>query len=565
MNPFADCVLKGGKVLTLDGASTVARAVAIRGDRIASIGNDREALRWVGPETRVIDLAGRVVMPGLTDGHAHLDREGLKGLLPSVSGCRSIRELVARLREVAARTPAGTWIVTMPIGEPPEYQWTASMFEEARLPSRHDLDLASTDHPILIRCAWGYWPGQLPLVSIANSHALELVGIRAGVTSPSKLLTIDLDSHGAPTGIFYENAFQPIAEFTLFRQAPNFTADDRVRTLAASMRLYNAVGTTAVFEGHGAASEVINAYRRINGQGRATVRASLAVSPGWSGASGDDVSAWVVKNAPRLLGRGEGDQWVNVAGAFAELDASPAEARLRARCAPQTGWAGFYYDAGLPRDALLRFLRAAAKERLRICAIQAPMLEFFAAAAKQSPIDDLAWVIAHPVTLDASQIAQIRDLGVMITTHTNAYVWKRGAATLAQVGREKENTICPIRSLLDAGVTVSLATDNVPISLWNCIWQASERIDRDTGVVIGPEQRISREEALRCATVHGARLCLAESERGTIAAGKLADLIVLPSDPLTISGSELAQMTPEQTMVGGQFVWQKSERIGRAG
>lgn len=544
----AELVLRGGHVLTLARGAVQASAVAISGERITAVGSDAEVSALAGPAAKVIELAGRTVMPGLTDGHAHLDREALKGLLPSVSGCRSIRELVERLRMLAAATPPGQWIVTMPLGEPPEYRWSEAMFEEGRLPTRQDLDRASTRHPILIRCAWGYWSMQLPLVSVANSAALALAGIRKGSASPSPLVTIDADARGEPTGIVRDHAYQPIAEFTLFRAAPHFTAADRARTLADSMRLYNAVGTTAVFEGHGVSAEVADAYRSVRAQGRQTVRARLSFSPGWSGASGADVRTWVGER---------GDDWLRLAGFFAEVDANPEASRLRAQCAPVTGWAGFNYDAGLPRDKLVELLRAAARERMRVCAIQAPMLELFAEAAREAPIHDLGWVIAHPVALDARQVGTIRDLGVMVTTHTNSYIWNHASATLARIGREKEDTLCPIRSLLDAGVTVSLATDNVPISLWPCIWQAVERVDRATGQVIAPGQRISREEALACATVHGARLCLDDAERGTLEPGKLADLIVLPENPLTVPPQRLRALAPDVTIAGGNIVWER--------
>lgn len=554
----ADLVLRGGNVLTLDRASRRASALAVLGERITAVGDDAAVGARIGARTKVVELRGRTVMPGLTDGHAHLDREGLKALLPSLAGCRSIAELVERLAALAARAAPGAWIVTMPIGEPPEYRWSESMFEEGRLPTRHDLDRASTRHPILIRCAWGYWSGELPLVSFANSAALAAAGVRDASASPSPLVEIDVDARGEPTGVIREKTFQPIAEFTLFRMAPQFTEDDRARTLGESMRRYNAVGTTAVFEGHGVAEEVINAYRRTRAEDRQTVRASLAFSPGWSGATEQDLRDWVREHAARLRGRGEGDAWLRVAGLFAEVDATPRESRLRAQCKPRTGWAGFHYDQGLPRQLLVELLRAAARERLRVCAIQAPMLELFAEAAREAPIEELRWVIAHPVTLDAAQIARIRDLGVYITTHTNAYVWKRASAVRAQVGAEREETICPIRSLLEAGVRVSLATDNVPISLWPCIWHAVERIDRDTGEVIAPGQRIDREEALRCATTHGAWLCMDEEDRGTLEPGRLADLIVLPEDPLTVSAERLPALAPELTMVGGRTVWERT-------
>jgi predicted amidohydrolase YtcJ len=189
------------------------------------------------------------------------------------------------------------------------------------------------------------------------------------------------------------------------------------------------------------------------------------------------------------------------------------------------------------------------------------MLGFYEAAAREAPIGDLRWVIAHPVTINAEQVAKLEDLGIVITTHTNAYLWKKASGIAAMLGPGKEETLCPIGSLLEAGVPVSLATDNVPISLWPCIWQAIERVDRDTGKVIAPDQRISREEALRCATVHGAYLCLDEDERGTLEPGKLADLVVLDEDPLAIEAERIRHIEPALTVAGGRVVWERGSGI----
>ncbi len=552
----ADLVLRGGTVLTLAGTGE-ATAVAVEGDRIRAMGTDAEVSSLIGASTKVIELAGRTLMPGLTDGHAHLDREGLKEVLPSMSGCRSIRELVDRLARLAADTPPGQWIVTMPLGEPPEYFVYETMFEEGRLPDRQDLDRASTRHPILIRCAWGYWPFKLPLLTVANSAALSLAGIRCGTLAPSPLVEIDVDGQGEPTGRIFDNAYQPITEFTLFRTAPHFTADDRLRTLGRSMQLYNACGTTSVFEGHGVSAEVIDAYRALRSHNRQTVRATLAFSPGWSGASEEDVAKWVTEQAGRLSGRGAGDDWLRLAGVYAEMDSRPEEARMRALCAPQTGWAGFNYDCTLPRDKLLVLVKAAAREKLRVCSIQMENLELYEEAARESPIADLRWVIAHPITIDAGQVSRLREHGIVVTTHTNAYIWKKASAIARGLGPDKTDRLCPIRSLLDAGVTVSLATDNVPISLWPCIWQAVERLDRDTASVVAPGQRITREEALRCATVSGAYLCMEEHQRGTLEPGKLADMIVLDENPLAMDAYRLPHVAPALTIAGGQVVFQK--------
>lgn len=183
------------------------------------------------------------------------------------------------------------------------------------------------------------------------------------------------------------------------------------------------------------------------------------------------------------------------------------------------------------------------------------MADLFNEVATATPIAGLRWVVAHPATFDNVQIAGLRDNGIGVTALTGAYVWRRASAVLARIGAEHEETICPIRSLLDAGVPVSLASDNVPVSLWPCVWHAVERLDRETGRVVAPGQRIGREEALRCASTNGAWLSFDEDARGTLEPGKLADLIVLKEDPMTIPAESLTSLYADMTVVGGKTVW----------
>ncbi|HYE92603.1 MAG TPA: amidohydrolase family protein, partial [Terriglobales bacterium] len=145
-----DLLLHGGKVVTLDAQSCVAEAVAVRGDRVLAVGRDAEVLPLAGPRTRRIALRGRTVVPGLIDAHAHLDREGLKGLYPSLAGARSIDDVLQRIEALAKDTPPGEWIVTMPIGEPPEYLDVPNNLEEKRFPTRWELDRVAPRHPVYI-------------------------------------------------------------------------------------------------------------------------------------------------------------------------------------------------------------------------------------------------------------------------------------------------------------------------------------------------------------------------------------------------------------------------------
>src|SRR5262245_11194091 len=211
----ADLVLHNGRVLTLGPSQAVAEALAVKGERILAIGRSADMLALAGPNATVIDLRGRTAMPGLIDGHAHADREGLKSLLPPLSGVRSIADIKDRVAEEVARAAPGEWIVFNPIGDPPEFSGIPRSLREGRMPNRLDLDEVAPDNPVYIRAPWGYWPNEVPLSSSANSAALRAAGIGRSTPSPSRLVTIEKDSAGDPTGVFVEDTKEPIVEFTL--------------------------------------------------------------------------------------------------------------------------------------------------------------------------------------------------------------------------------------------------------------------------------------------------------------------------------------------------------------
>jgi predicted amidohydrolase YtcJ len=166
-------------------------------------------------------------------------------------------------------------------------------------------------------------------------------------------------------------------------------------------------------------------------------------------------------------------------------------------------------------------------------------------------------VLEHISVLTDDEIHRIRDLGLVVTTHTNSYIAKQGEILRGRVGAGAEDTIVPLRTLRDAGVTVALATDNVPTTLWNPIAQTVTRLDRYAKREIAPSQRLAREEALRAATAGGAFLTFEEREKGTLEPGKLADLAVLSDDPLACDASRIAGIVAEVTVAGGRVVFER--------
>lgn len=552
-----DLVVRNAKVITVDPQSRIAEAVAVKDGRFVAVGDSETVSALAVAGTRIIEGAGRALVPGLIDGHAHMDREGLKTLIyPSLAGCTSIDDILERIADLVRTAKPGKWIVTMPIGDPPNFFGVPDCLAEKRYPNRWDLDRVAPDNPVYIRSIWGPWRHVMPLVSIANSKALEIAGITASTPAPGPSVTIEQDAAtGEPTGVFYEDTLYPLVELSLMRCAGGFSAADRVRGLRESMRLYNAFGTTSVVEGHGVAGEVLAAYQALRDTGEATVRGHLMFSPSWSVIDPADRLDCLREWASWLAGRGLGDATLRVAGLFAEFEGGEEHA-VRARANPYTGWAGFHFDAGLPREDLKTVLLAAARLGIRVSGIVPPMLDLFEAVDREAPIGDQRWILGHINVLSPDDVGRIRDLGLVVTTHTNRYVYKQGHLLKEKLGAAREDDIVPLRRLLDAGVHIAFATDNVPISLWHPVWHAVARKSLNTGEAIAPGQCLTRAEALWCATREGAWLSFEEDEKGSIEVGKLADFALLSDDPLTCPEDTLRDISAMLTVVDGRVVYE---------
>jgi predicted amidohydrolase YtcJ len=549
----ADLVLRNGKVITVDTASTIAQAVAISGERIAAVGPDAAMAAVSGPATRVIDLKGKAVVPGIIDGHAHMDREALRDVFPALGRVRSIRDIQDRIAELTRGKPPGEWIVTMPIGDPPYYFDVPDILAEKRWPTRQELDVAAPRNPVFIRSIWGYWRGTFPLVSCANTQALQRAGITRDTVSPVDTLTIQKDANGDPTGVFIEREMAPIAELIWFKQAAAFTAADRLRALPQSARAYHAFGTTSVFEGHGASTELLRAYKQAQQEGVLTMRTSLAFSPNWQAAAGAPLGPFVEAWAGWLGEPGFGNDWLKMSGLYVHVGRTPAD-DVRAGAGPYTGWAGFNSNHGLPRGEIKELLLHCARNDIRAVMIGSSNLDLYDEVDREIPLRGRRWVISHINTFSPRDIERIVRMGLVLTAHTNNYLYKGLQAEAQRLPRERHGEIVPLRSLTDAGVKVSLATDNVPISLFLPMWQTIARSSYQTQERVAPEQALSRADALRCITANGAYLTFDESKKGSLEPGKLADLAVLSADPLNVEEAGIADMRSLMTMVGGRTV-----------
>ena len=546
-------ILHGGKVLTVSNDDRTQQAVSIKGESVQAVGSDQDVLALAGPNTETVDLRGRTVIPGIIDIHAHMDREGLKRIYPSLAGANSIPDILALIEQQVAQKSPGEWVTTMPVGDPPNYADMPECLKEGRFPNRWDLDKVSTQNPVYIRGAWTPW-NVPPSVAIANSLALRLAGIDRDTQAPDSSVTIERDEMGEPTGILVDTGRFPSLEFTLMKVVPRFTHHQRVAALKESMRLYNASGTTGTYEGHGIAPEVMRAYKEVWDAREMSVRARLVLSPAWKSVAeaAQEMERWSYSAS----GQGFGDAMLGISGYYIHYRGSRYTARARSAELPFTGWAGFAQSYN-PPATFHRLVKLAAEHNLRVNTIVADclpeVLEVFQDVHKEIPIDERRWMIGHVIETSAEQLGVIRDLGLIVETIPLTHLWLRGRQYVGK--SEAAGRTVAHRDYLDQGIHFGLGTDNKPYSPFPTIWAAVERQERVTNEVLGPSQILSRREALKAITMGGAYFSFEENCRGSLETGKLADLAVLSDDYLRVPADEISELHSVLTIVGGQEVY----------
>lgn len=553
-----DAVIRGARVVTLDARSRIAQAVALRGDRIVAVGSDAEIEPLAGPTTRRIDARGATLLPGLYDSHVHplgASSSEREHPIPVFDSLAAIREYILGR---AHAQPAGTWIVV-------RYAFPTRL-AEGRLPTRAELDAVAPEHPVL---------HQAGPAGVANTRALDLSGITAETPDPPGGQIVKDPRTGEPTGLL-RNAYSLLRGLPADAYGGDAGAEEA--RLVELLGRYNERGLTSIAD-RAASDSALELYRGLRDAGRLTVRVHctrvLAPPFGDRAAIVQKLQALEGRDRPEPNGpTGGGDHWVRIGPMKVFLDGG----MLNGTAYMREPWGmGPAFQVTEPAYRGLMFLTpetlaTIATEAARRgwvmtahCAGEAGMDELLSAyetADRVIGIRGRRWLITHANFTSAENLRRCAELGVGADVQP-AWLWKDARTLRSVLGERRMAWFHPYRKWLDAGVVIGGGSDHMirmeagtatnPWDPWLGMWIAVTR-NVEGGEPLNPDQRLSREEALRLYTIDNARLHGEEAEKGSVEPGKLADLILVERDPLRCSDEELRAMRVLWTMVGGRIV-----------
>src|SRR5262245_27222765 len=532
-----DTILVNGHVITADAAFSIAEAIAIADGKFIAVGTNAAIRRTAGPNTRVIDLRGRTVIPGLADDHLH-DAGGGPGV--DLSRARSIADVLAAVRARAAQSSPGDVIVS-------NSDWHEAQLSEHRLPYRRDLDSVAPRNPVvLVRGGHEY---------ILNSAALQKWSITKDTPQlPGGRITRDGD--GELNGELVDRAK------SLVQLPPN--PRPTIESLLEQHRKLNAAGLTSI-RYPGASIEQYRLLQEMERRKLLTIRVSQLMRVG-----ADDGPKMRAAVGALNVRPDEGNQWVRVGGMKLGVDGGFEGGWMREPYAEPWGERGTFAGVNTMKQApytevvkeLNRLGWRVSTHAVGDAAIDEVLAAYEAANAERS-IAGRRWTIEHGFIPQADQFPRMKALDLVISAQNHLYL--AGPSLVAYWGPVRAAWTTPVRAYLDRGFVVAGGTDSAVVP-YPPLWVIYHFVTRDTisGGVLGADQKISREEALRLETINNAFLTFEERIKGSIEPGKLADLVVLPEDILTCPDKHIEQMQVVLTMVGGKNRLWSSALIGHA-
>lgn len=543
----ADLILMNGKIVTVDEKLPEAQALAVRGDRIVALGSDKEIKQYMGDETRVIDLAGRLAIPGFIESHGHFTGIGQAKLSLDLTKAKSWDEIVALVREAAEKAQPGEWIKGR--GWHQEKWDTTPTPNVDGLPFHNELSKVSPNNPVLLTHASGH-------SCIANAKAMELAGITKKTPNPPGG-EIVREKEGNPIGHFRETAQGLLRgayeEFLQSRTQEQIEAEERrVVELAAQECLSKGITS---FHDAGSSFAIIDLFKEFAEKGTLGIRLYVMIREGNEGLKG---------RLPEYRIIGFGNNHLTVRSIKRAIDGA-----LGAHGAwLLEPYADLPASVGLntsPIEELIEAARLAIENDFQLCvhAIgdrgNREALNIYEEAFKAHPEKkDLRWRIEHAQHLHPDDIQRFGRLGV-IPVMQGIHCTSDGPWVIKRLGDKRaEEGAYVWQKLMKSGAIICNGTD-APVEDVDpvpCFYATVTRKLKD-GTYFYPDQKMTREEALRSYTLNGAYAAFQEDILGSLTPGKLADITVLSKDIMTVPEDEILEAQVLYTIVGGKILFQK--------
>ncbi|MFN3840525.1 MAG: amidohydrolase [Cyclobacteriaceae bacterium] len=544
----ADLIIYGGRIYTVNDKQPVVEAVVVRGDKIEFVGTEKEAMRFKGEKTQLINLTGKTMTPGLIEGHGHLMGVGYNELNLDLMDVKSYDELVMRVKEAAAKAQPGQWILGRGWHQD---KWDVKPERTVKGFQTHQkLSEATPNNPVFLRHASGH-------AAMANAKAMEIAGVNQLSKDQTGKTDVEggeviRDESGNPTGIFNERAMTLIS-----RHIPE---DDESRDQQALELAIQACWRNGITSFHdaGTSRENIELYKEFKARGKLGVRLYVMLT-GWDR---DLIYEWM-RRGPEI----DPDNRLTIRAIKLNCDGA-----LGSRGAwllePYADRPDFYGMATLSMDTVLTTSRAALKAGFQVCShaigdrANREILDRYERAFTENPsVRDHRFRIEHAQHLHPSDIPRFGKLGVIPAMQAIHMSSDRPWA-IDRLGekRIKEGAYM-WQSLLKSGAVVVNGTD-APVEPLNPIPSFYASVTRKTlkGEPDGgyePEEKMTREQALRSYTLDAAFGAFEEKSKGSIEVGKLADFTVFSSDLMTVPEKEILNTEVVMTLVGGRVVYQK--------
>jgi predicted amidohydrolase YtcJ len=516
-----DVVLSNGKIITVDERFAIAQAVAVKGDRIVAVGSNQEIGQLAGPNTRRIDLRGRSVTPGLIDNHMHLLRGGTTWQWEvRWDGIGSRKQALEMLRARALTVKPGEWVFNLG-------GWAIEQFADDKRPfTRDELDQVVPNNPVFLQASYRE--------AYLNSRGLQTVGL---ADSPAKDAWLVRDAAGKPTGRILEAGFRQ-----LVAKLPSHSRAEVETSTQLMINDLNKAGLTA-FGSAGCEADVLPIYQQWASEGRLNVRVFCITSPG---GQGDQLLPRIAQM--KLF---QGDSYLDQTF-YGESVYGPLHDPM------------FVRTTDPKPEQLAEWRRIAteiAKARLplhvhaNLTNTISGFLDQIEEIHKEYPIKNLRWTLAHINQINASHLERMKKLGMYAAVHPWAVI---NGGINHEVFGDAADDMAALRTIQNSGIMWGFGSDgtraNQILPFTTLAWAVTGKMVGGAKV-LRETQTISREDALIAFTRRNAFFVFQEDNLGSIQAGKLADLVVLDRDYLTIPADQIRDIRPVMTMVGGRIVY----------